>query len=62
MTAGFMVGAIEESLCIEIAAGRAAQVEWLLPDLMHLAVLQFFGEDEAAAEPGPGGTAAEDPT
>lgn len=46
MTAGFMVGAIEESLCVEIAAGRAAQVEWLLPDLMHLALLQFFGESE----------------
>jgi AcrR family transcriptional regulator len=61
MTAGFMVGAIEESLCIEIAAGRAAQVEWLLPDLMHLAVLQFFGEDEAGTEPGPAGPAAEDP-
>ncbi len=51
MTAGFMVGAIEESLCIEIGAGRAGQVEWLLPDLMQLAVLQFFGEGE-----GPTGT------
>jgi hypothetical protein len=45
-----MVGAIEESLCIEIGAGRATQVEWLLPDLMQLAVLQFFGEGEGATE------------
>lgn len=44
MTAGFMVGAIEESLSIEIASGRAAEVEWLLPDLTRLATLQFFGE------------------
>ena len=44
MTAGFMVGAIEESLCIEIGAGRAAEVERLLPDLTQLAFLQFFGE------------------
>jgi AcrR family transcriptional regulator len=45
MTAGFIAGAIEESLCIEIAAGRAAGVEHLLPDLTRLAFLQFFGED-----------------
>lgn len=45
-TAGFMVGAIEESLCVEIAAGRAAEVERLHPDLTRLAVLQFFGEAE----------------
>ncbi len=45
MTAGFMAGAIEESLCIEIAAGRAAEVERLLPDLTRLAFLQFFGEE-----------------
>jgi AcrR family transcriptional regulator len=46
MTAGFVVGAIEESLCIEIAAGRAAEAERLHPDLTHLAFLQLFGEDE----------------
>jgi AcrR family transcriptional regulator len=50
MTAGFMAGAIEESLCIEIAAGRAAEVERLLPDLTRLAFLQFFGEDDPAAK------------
>lgn len=61
MTAGFMVGAIEESLCIELAAGRAAQVEWLLPDLMQLAVLQFFGESAAGSETGRAGSAAEEP-
>lgn len=61
MTAGFMVGAIEESLCIEIAAGRAAQVERLLPDLMHLAVLQFFGEEEADSQSGPAEHVAADP-
>jgi AcrR family transcriptional regulator len=48
MTAGFMAGAIEESLCIEIAAGRAAEVERLLPDLTRLAFLQFFGVETAA--------------
>jgi AcrR family transcriptional regulator len=47
MTAGFVAGAIEESLCIEIAAGRAAEVERLLPDLTRLAFLQLFGEDSA---------------
>jgi AcrR family transcriptional regulator len=61
MTAGFMVGAIEESLCIELAAGRGAQVEWLLPDLMHLAMLQLFGEEAAGSGRGPSGEAAGDP-
>jgi AcrR family transcriptional regulator len=50
MTAGFMAGAIEESLCIEIAAGRAAEVEHLLPDLTRLAFLQFFGEEHGEKE------------
>jgi AcrR family transcriptional regulator len=45
MTAGFIAGAIEESLSIEIAAGRAAEVERLLPDLTRLAFLQLFGEE-----------------
>jgi AcrR family transcriptional regulator len=45
MTAGFIAGAIEESLSIELAAGRAAEVERLLPDLTHLAFLQLFGEE-----------------
>lgn len=49
-TARFMVGAIEESLCLEIGAGRATEVERLLPDLCHLVVLNFFGEDEAWLE------------
>lgn len=45
MTAGFVVGAIEESLCIELAAGRAAEAERLHSDLTRLAFLQLFGED-----------------
>lgn len=45
MTAGFVVGAIEESLCLELAAGRGAGAERLLPDLTRLAFLQLFGED-----------------
>ena len=45
MTAGFVVGAIEESLSIEVAAGRAADAERLLPDLTRLAFLQLFGEE-----------------
>lgn len=44
MTAGFVAGAIEESICIELAAGRSDEVEHLLPDLTHLAFLQLFGE------------------
>jgi AcrR family transcriptional regulator len=45
MTAGFVAGAIEESLSIELAAGRGEQVQRLLPDLTHLAFLQLFGEE-----------------
>lgn len=58
MTTGFVAGAIEESLCIEIAAGRAEAVERLLPDLTRLAYLQLFGEDEqpiSSIEHGEGG-------
>jgi len=44
MTAGFVAGAIEESLGIEIAADRAAGVPLLLDDLTRLAFLQLFGE------------------
>jgi AcrR family transcriptional regulator len=52
MTMGFVAGAIEESICIEIAAGRAAAVERLRPDLTRLAFLQLFGEDDAAERSG----------
>jgi AcrR family transcriptional regulator len=45
MTAGFVAGAIEESLSIEIAAGRSDGVQRLLPSLTHLAFLQLFGEE-----------------
>lgn len=58
MTAGFMAGAIEETICLEIGAGRAAEVERLLPDLAHLVVLNFFGEDVAWFELGSGDSAA----
>lgn len=50
LTAQFVVGAIEESLVAEIGAGRTATVERLLPDLTHLATLNYFGEDEAWLE------------
>lgn len=52
LTAQFVVGAIEEALAAEIGAGRTAKVERLLPDLAHLAVLNYFGEDEAWLELG----------
>jgi AcrR family transcriptional regulator len=52
--AGFLAGAIEESLCIEIAAGRTAAVERLLPDLTRLAFLQLFGEDVDTDDAGKG--------
>lgn len=45
MTAGFIAGAIEESLSIEIAAGRAAGAQLMLDDLTRLAFLQLFGEE-----------------
>jgi AcrR family transcriptional regulator len=51
MTAGFIAGAIEESLSIELAAGRATDVERLLPDLTRLAFLQLFGEEERDKSP-----------
>lgn len=50
LTAQFVVGAIEEAICTEIGAGRTATAERLLPDLTHLAVLSYFGEDEAWLE------------
>jgi AcrR family transcriptional regulator len=59
MTAGFMVGAIEESIALEIGAGRAGEVERLLPDLAHLVVLNYFGEDEAWLELRSEGSAAQ---
>lgn len=45
MTSGFVAGAIEESLCLELAAGRAEGAELLLNDLTRLAFLQLFGEE-----------------
>lgn len=57
-TAGFMVGAVEESVALEIGAGRAGEVERLLPDLCHFVVLNFFGEDEAWLELRSEGSAA----
>jgi AcrR family transcriptional regulator len=51
-TAQFVVGAVEEAICNEIGAGRTATVERLLPDLAHLGVLNYFGEDEAWLELG----------
>jgi AcrR family transcriptional regulator len=59
MTAGFMVGAIEESIAMEIGAGRAAEAARLLPDLAHLIVLNYFGEDEAWLELRSEGSAAQ---
>jgi AcrR family transcriptional regulator len=56
LTAQFVTGAIEEAICAEIGAGRTAAVERLLPDLAHLAVLQYFGEDEAWLELGSAGS------
>ncbi len=55
LTAQFVVGAIEEAIATEIGAGPAATAERLLPDLCHLAVLNYFGEDEAWLELGSAG-------
>jgi AcrR family transcriptional regulator len=61
LTAQFVVGAIEEAICNEIGAGRTATVERLLPDLTHLAVLNYFGEDEAWLELGSPNLTSVDP-
>ncbi|HMJ71904.1 MAG TPA: TetR/AcrR family transcriptional regulator [Solirubrobacterales bacterium] len=45
MTSAFVAGAIEESLCLDLAAGRADSVQLQLNDLTHLAFLQLFGEE-----------------
>jgi AcrR family transcriptional regulator len=45
MTAGFVAGAIEETLAIELAAGRPVDPDRLLTDLSRLAFLQLFGEE-----------------
>lgn len=50
MTTGFVAGAIEETLCIELAAGRGPAAERLLPDLTRLAFLQLFGEDDLSSD------------
>ncbi|HXR31735.1 MAG TPA: TetR/AcrR family transcriptional regulator [Solirubrobacterales bacterium] len=55
LTAQFVVGSIEEALSAEIGAGRTAKVERLLADLAHLAILNYFGEDEAWLELGSAG-------
>ena len=62
LTAQFVTGAVEEAICAEIGAGRAATVERLLPDLMHLAVLNYFGEDEAWLELGSPGLTPVEPS
>ena len=62
LTAQFVVGAIEEAICTEIGAGRAAEVEGLLPGLTHLAILQYFGEDQAWLELGSADLAPVDPS
>jgi AcrR family transcriptional regulator len=61
LTAQFVVGAVEEAICTEIGAGRTATVERLLPDLSHLAVLNYFGEDEAWLELGSANLTAVEP-
>jgi AcrR family transcriptional regulator len=44
-TSAFVAGAIEESLCLDLAAGRADGVQLQLNDLTRLAFLQLFGEE-----------------
>lgn len=45
MTTGFVIGAIEETLAIELATGRPIDTDRLLADLTRLAFLQLFGEE-----------------
>jgi len=45
MTSAFVAGAIEESLCLDLAAGRSDSVQLQLNDLTRLAFLQLFGEE-----------------
>jgi hypothetical protein len=62
LTAQFVVGSIEEALGAAIGAGRTAKAERLLPDLAHLAILNYFGEDEAWLELGSAGLQPLDPS
>ena len=46
----FVVGGIEACVCGALAVGRPEQVWGALPELMHLAVGSYFGEEAAEAE------------
>jgi AcrR family transcriptional regulator len=50
VTSMFVVGGIEACVSGALAAGRPEQVWGALPELMHLAVGSYFGEEAAEAE------------
>jgi AcrR family transcriptional regulator len=49
-TAEGIVGAIYNRIHVEIAAGRCARLESMVPDLMYSAVLPYLGTEAAMAE------------
>lgn len=51
-TAELIVSAIESIVCMRIAARKTANLDQLLPELVHLGVLFFFGEGPAGEELG----------
>jgi AcrR family transcriptional regulator len=50
LTARFMLGAIESAATSALARGEAAGFAASVPDLAHLVVAAYFGEDAAAEE------------
>ncbi len=50
VTSMFIVGGVEAGVCGALAEGRPERVWTALPELMHLAVGSYFGEEAAEAE------------
>jgi AcrR family transcriptional regulator len=50
VTSSFMVGAIEALITAKLANGEAAKVPELLPGILHFAVMQYRGKEEAWEE------------
>jgi AcrR family transcriptional regulator len=50
MTASFMVGAIETLIADKISKGEAEDAPELLPGILHLVVMQYYGKEAAWEE------------
>ena len=49
-TAEGLAGAIYNRIHFELASGREEGLAWMVPDLMHMAVLPYLGEEAARRE------------